>query len=1021
MSVFLSGSATYNTNTGVYQLTVNSNDAGSIRTSQNASIEYVSQYKFFTPASSNTPFNYLLHIGDDSSNIKYLVNGSNFGIMINNTINALNITNIKPYITYGASNLLATKVTDRAIYVRLNDTALARVDTSNMPKDFVSASYISIASSNPTTGNTSIFPHQVQEVLFQATPTFENQVSFKQSVKVPTVYTDEVLSTSNVSTSNLFAYNYSNLPILDSVTSTSVTQLATPNAVKNAYDKATTTSNSLMLLSNSHVSLSNAFYNTTTGAVSTWASNVAWYGSNTASFASNVSVWSSNAGQWSSNTAYNLSNAFYTSSAGASYADAVYGSNTAFWSSNNSLRNTGIANLNGSLYIDGSNGNWVGYSIANKKEYIRFGSTDGPGGSDFARIYSEGANNEGKLVIAIQDDLSSTEAFIVRGEAFNGGTKDHLYIRNDGLVGIGTNNPTSTLDVNGTMNATAITSPTITTINNTLAWASNNLVIKGNSTTTVLNADKILMPATANIIGSGWDYSNDWVARGPTGGYVLRNNGGGLEMYTGKSNEFGMRVTISSNGNTGLGTYFPSERLEVAGAVKVTGNGNAIGITLSNNNSPGIEVTNGTTSLNMGIASGPGGYSGDANINDATIRNNNGKLLLQSGIGSSALCINTQNYVGIGTKLPVAPLDVRGDTYIRGAGGARSKNGVLSVQDSNMSREIRLTATSNNDSYIEFYPDLYFKRIGGGTINSLPILYVGSNGNIGIGTSNNKARLSMTGYEGVYEYGPHLEAFTYADNYPVFQQLNYSHNNISLNFDSYYDGAWKTSTTTNCYQIEKTSGKLNFNCVPTGAGVPAGTNIGWINAMCINENGCVGIGTQSQGFTKLYVNGNCTTSGYSTFKAGSSASAGVNTHFPYTDGKNYIRGTTILADTSTNEKVGIATSTPGYTLDVNGVTRTNKLMIGNDALTAQIGLIRLADILIGPSPARKLEFTLTGSYPNDYMLFLTPLSASGTYDDNFSVTVMKKTSTEIVLSIYRTDANSGWGQNLIIQSLMIAG
>lgn len=1017
MSVFLSGSATYNTSTGVYQLTNNSNDAGSLKTSQNASVEYVSQYKFFTPASSNTPYNYTLHIGDDNSNIKYLVDGSNFKIWINNTINPLNIANIKPFITYGASNLLATKVTNNAIFVRMNDTALARVDTSNMPRDFENASFISIASSNPATGNTSIFPHQVQEILFQATPTFENQVTFNQSIKVPTVYTDEVLSTSNISTSNFFAYNYSNLPILDSVTSTSVTQLATPNAVKNAYDLATTTSNGLMLLSNSHISLSNAFYNTTTGAVSTWASNVAWYGSNTSSFASNVSVWSSNAGQWSSNTAYNLSNAFYTSSAGASYADAVFGSNTAFWASNNSLRNTGIANLSGILYIDGSNGNYAG-NVASKKEYIRFGATDGA--NDFARMYAEGANNQGKLVIGIQDDLDSSEAFIVRGEQHSTGvTRDHLYIRNDGRVGIGTSNPTTTLDVNGTVNATAITSPNITALSNTLAWASNNLVIKGNSTTTILNADKILMPSTANIIGSGWDYSNNWVALGPNGGYVLRNNfEGGLEIYTGKSNEFGMRVTISSNGNTGLGTYFPSERLEVAGNVKVLGNGvTPFGIILSNNNSPGIEVTNGTSALNMGVSSGPGGYSGDARSNDAIIRSTNGRLLMQSGVGNSAICINTTNFVGIGTNLPIRPLDVRGDAFIRGAG---SKNGVLSVQDSNMSREIRLTTTSNNDSYIEFFPDLYFKRIGTGTINSPPLLYVGSNGNIGIGTSNNKARLSMVGFNNTYDFGPHIEALTYADNFPVFQQLNYSHNNITLNFDSYYDGTnWKTSSANNCYQIGKVGGLLNFNCVPTGAGVPAGTTIGWINAMSINENGCVGIGTQTQGFTKLFVEGTTNITGNLTLKRGNAGASNTFTHLPFTDGKNYIRGETIIADNG--GRVGIATSTPGHTLDVNGTTRTSKLIVGSDANTAQIGSLIILQQTVGASSGRKVQFTVTGTFPSDYNVFATPLSASGTFDDNFSVTVMSKSTTQIVFSIYRTDANSGWGQNLQLQVLIIGG
>jgi len=278
----------------------------------------------------------------------------------------------------------------------------------------------------------------------------------------------------------------------------------------------------------------------------------------------------------------------------------------------------------------------------------------------------------------------------------------------------------------------------------------------------------------------------------------------------------------------------------------------------------------------------------------------------------------------------------------------------------------------------------------------------------------------MVGFDNAYNFGPHIEAFTYADNFPVFQQLNYSHNNITLNFDSYYDGTdWKASSANNCYQIGKVGGLLNFNCVPTGAGVPAGTTIGWINAMSINENGCVGIGTQAQGFTKLFVDGTANITGNLTLKRGNAGASNTYTHLPFNDGKNYIRGDTYIADNG--GRVGIGTSTPGHTLDVNGTTKTNKLIVGNDPLSAQIGTIQLYDIEIGPSSARKLEFTLTGSFPNDYMLFLTPLSASGTFDDNFSVTIMKKTTTEIVLSIYRTDANSGWGQNLMVQAMMIGG
>jgi hypothetical protein len=47
--------------------------------------------------------------------------------------------------------------------------------------------------------------------------------------------------------------------------------------------------------------------------------------------------------------------------------------------------------------------------------------------------------------------------------------------------------------------------------------------------------------------------------------------------------------------------------------------------------------------------------------------------------------------------------------------------------------------------------------------------------------------------------------------------------------------------------------------------------------------------------------------------------ASGDTWFPYTDGKNYIRGTTVLADTG--GRVGIGTSGPAASLDVAGTMR----------------------------------------------------------------------------------------------------
>ena len=86
--------------------------------------------------------------------------------------------------------------------------------------------------------------------------------------------------------------------------------------------------------------------------------------------------------------------------------------------------------------------------------------------------------------------------------------------------------------------------------------------------------------------------------------------------------------------------------------------------------------------------------------------------------------------------------------------------------------------------------------------------------------------------------GPHIHTFTVDDTtYPVFQQLNWSRDNISLNFDYYYDGVWRTSSINTGYQIYKLNNALLFNY----ANGSAGSSSGFFTALCVGSTGNVGI------------------------------------------------------------------------------------------------------------------------------------------------------------------------------------
>jgi hypothetical protein len=71
---------------------------------------------------------------------------------------------------------------------------------------------------------------------------------------------------------------------------------------------------------------------------------------------------------------------------------------------------------------------------------------------------------------------------------------------------------------------------------------------------------------------------------------------------------------------------------------------------------------------------------------------------------------------------------------------------------------------------------------------------IDASGNVGIGTTTiprggvGAAKFAMDGTN-ASTAGPHVQYTTAADDYPLFQQLNWAHDDISILFDAYFDGA----------------------------------------------------------------------------------------------------------------------------------------------------------------------------------------------------------------------------------------
>lgn len=121
-----------------------------------------------------------------------------------------------------------------------------------------------------------------------------------------------------------------------------------------------------------------------------------------------------------------------------------------------------------------------------------------------------------------------------------------------------------------------------------------------------------------------------------------------------------------------------------------------------------------------------------------------------------------------------------------------------------------------------------------------------ANGDFGIGTEDvphGGVGWATVAIEGANNSsaGPHMQFTTATDNYPLIQILPLIHDNISILFDAYYDGAAKSSDAGSNFLMFKNSDTLQFRC---DSGIAAGNAITWNIAMSIDAvTANVSIGT----------------------------------------------------------------------------------------------------------------------------------------------------------------------------------
>ena len=608
-----------------------------------------------------------------------------------------------------------------------------------------------------------------------------------------------------------------------------------------------------------------------TGATITSLSNMGMFNSNTAVSASNTTISLSNYVYGSSTTSGS-----WTSNA------AVFGSNTSVWSSNNLFNKNNNVILQQNKYLQ------VG-SIYRIDEYNN-------GADRWFRLCTLTSNANTQFLHLQNVDASRVDGYCFYNYlSFGSCIAGYLPKFNYSRLG-GTNT-----HINIYANSS----------NQYEAWVfcQSFTFFKGD-----INFQGVFLETSPTA-------NNTWTASVPAGLTY---------MYSTASNAPYTQVD-PSNGYIGIATSNPAYQLDVAGSIRQTGTT----FLLSNNTNPGININNGSASAEVGLATTVGGYSSDAAINDVTIRNNTGKLLIQYGSSASAICVNTSNNVGIGRSNPSYKLDVNGTTKVgqKTSYYGSGKTMVLTPLSGSSSCEITMeplaeAAGSNTTrSYI-------FSDATGLTMGTAPggnVLFVGSNTNVGIGTLTPQAKLHVSGLISTFQSGEaryHLYNNGSICEWKLGQKTNSSHNFILSKIVGGVESDYLTVDTSGNVGIGMSNPTYNLQ---VNGSLGARANNVAIGPGSISEQGAYIAWNRDNGSGYMYyMNQKGTGSGGHLF--GEVTTANVFTEYMRLTGSGTL---------------GVGTSSPSssYKVDVNGNLNATTIYQGGNTLASTYMSFQNAGIL----------------------------------------------------------------------------
>ena len=474
--------------------------------------------------------------------------------------------------------------------------------------------------------------------------------------------------------------------------------------------------------------------------------------------------------------------------------DIIGGSSAAISVDGDGNVGIGTANPESLLHIASKNNEDANGDLTNESYFKVFdNATSG---------LSEGRNG-GVVYIDANYYLSSSDIFSVSGRGEN-----KLTIKGSGNVGIGTTNPSHTLEVR---------SP-----------AANE---------------------TASILIAEGD--------GDTGGFKLTTNTSSTYRTTLTHDDVGLVFNTSPvrpycfmDGNVGIGTTNPSSKITAISTVDSTfGNvtPSVSDCVISLANQPTTEAENNHASLQFNLNAGTHNHVASISLVSESAALRRGALAFCTDNGANrpeAMRIDSDGNVGIGTTDPDAKLEVAGSAIIKSngpilvlkdmdGGDVNSQTGFISYRDS----------TDTERGYVGFGSSGtknfgIFNKIDGGIVfgtgnNTGERMRIDPNGNVGIGTTSPFAKLHLQGSKAVASAN-------------VEDQLIF-HRGFNSGVQDTRFGALSFGTSGNLGHAGRLDFKLSSSYATPGS-VP--TNLGDVTTvMTLDGSGKVGIGTTSPGET----------------------------------------------------------------------------------------------------------------------------------------------------------------------------